>query len=126
MSGPLRQASTYCSSSYLLRILQQISPTWQLGCKLGWILPAASVAGEQQQHQGLGCQQAYSSTAGQQQQEQQQQQATSLKSALRQLYKRVHPDLFTDYPAEQVSNGKSALASDVHTSPLCVSHIQQR
>jgi hypothetical protein len=108
MSGSLRQASAsaYCSSSYLLRVLQQSSPTWQLGCKLGWILPAASLAGQQQQHQGLGWQQAYSGTAGQQQQ---QQQATSLKSALRQLYKRVHPDLFTEYPAEQVSNGRLAL-----------------
>lgn len=31
-----------------------------------------------------------------------QQQKITLKTALRQLYKRVHPDLFTDYPAEQV------------------------
>jgi hypothetical protein len=29
-------------------------------------------------------------------------QQLTLKAALRQLYKRVHPDLFTDYPAEQV------------------------
>jgi hypothetical protein len=40
----------------------------------------------------------------------------SLKSALRQLYKRVHPDLFTDYPAEQVSSDKLALPS------TCVHH----
>lgn len=32
------------------------------------------------------------------------QQGVPLKTALRQLYKRVHPDLFTDYPAEQVRN----------------------
>ncbi|WIA28829.1 hypothetical protein OEZ86_011358 [Tetradesmus obliquus] len=31
----------------------------------------------------------------------------NLKSALRQLYKRVHPDLFTDYPAEQAENERS-------------------
>lgn len=30
-------------------------------------------------------------------------QALTLKTALRQLYKRVHPDLFADYPAEQAS-----------------------
>lgn len=30
-------------------------------------------------------------------------QPMALKTALRQLYKRVHPDLFADYPAEQVS-----------------------
>jgi hypothetical protein len=99
MSGVLRQASTCSSSSFLLRALQQSSPTWQLGCKLGWILPATAAV---EQHQPVnGSQRVYSasSTAGQQQQ---QQQAVNLKSALRQLYKRVHPDLFTDYPAEQV------------------------
>jgi hypothetical protein len=30
-------------------------------------------------------------------------QPLTLKTALRQLYKRVHPDLFADYPAEQAS-----------------------
>jgi len=30
------------------------------------------------------------------------QQHLTIKTALRQLYKRVHPDLFVDYPAEQV------------------------
>lgn len=30
-------------------------------------------------------------------------QPMALKTALRQLYKRVHPDLFADYPAEQAS-----------------------
>lgn len=32
-----------------------------------------------------------------------QSQPLTLKTALRQLYKRVHPDLFADYPAEQVT-----------------------
>lgn len=35
------------------------------------------------------------------------QQQLTIKTALRQLYKRVHPDLFVDYPAEQVQIFKS-------------------
>ena len=41
-------------------------------------------------------------------------QGIPLKTALRQLYKRVHPDLFTDYPAEQVPPRASL------TAPTCV------
>eukprot|EP00879_Flechtneria_rotunda_P018445 GHRR01019348.1.p1 GENE.GHRR01019348.1~~GHRR01019348.1.p1 ORF type:complete len:302 (+),score=65.39 GHRR01019348.1:201-1106(+) len=35
------------------------------------------------------------------------QQGLPLKAALRQLYKRVHPDLFTGYPVEQAENERS-------------------
>jgi hypothetical protein len=36
-----------------------------------------------------------------------QQQAPTLKAALRELYKRVHPDLFSDHPAERDENERS-------------------
>lgn len=47
-----------------------------------------------------------------------QQQPLTLKAALRQLYKRVHPDLFADYPAEQVS----ATRSQTTAIGSCVAH----
>eukprot|EP00878_Enallax_costatus_P022545 GHUV01023920.1.p1 GENE.GHUV01023920.1~~GHUV01023920.1.p1 ORF type:complete len:478 (+),score=168.44 GHUV01023920.1:402-1835(+) len=53
--------------------------------------------GPQQLHQ----QQQYAATADGSKQ------SIPLKTALRQLYKRVHPDLFTDYPAEQAENERS-------------------
>jgi hypothetical protein len=59
---------------------------------------------------GLPLQLKHMTTAGQQQ-------PLTLKAALRQLYKRVHPDLFVDFPAEQV--GELSTRHSVNAVAVC-------